>query len=60
MSHSSDLQPVTVDPQYGRDDGDPLPGFRQREQCVRRAALEQILGSTSATRQAALNSLRTE
>lgn len=44
MSDSSDLQPVTVGPEYGRDDGDPLPGFSEREQCVRRAALEQNIG----------------
>jgi hypothetical protein len=44
MSDSSDVQPVTVGPEHGRDDGDPLPGFSEREQCVRRAALEQNIG----------------
>jgi hypothetical protein len=41
MSDSSGLQPITVGPEHGRDDGDPLPRFSEREQCVRRAALEQ-------------------
>ena len=40
MSDSSDLQPVTVGPEHGWDDGDPLPGFSERDQCVRGAALE--------------------
>ena len=44
MSDSGDFQPVTVDSEHGRDDGDPLPGFSERKQCVRRAALEQNIG----------------
>ncbi len=44
MSDSSDLQPVTIGPEYGRDNGNPLPGFSEREQCVRRAALQQNIG----------------
>ena len=41
MSDSRDFQLVTVGPEHGRDDGDPLPSFSKREQRVRRAALEQ-------------------
>ena len=44
MHDASDSQPVPIGPQYGRNDGHPLPGFREREQCVRRAALEQNIG----------------
>ena len=44
MRYASDSQPVPIGPQYGRNDGHPLPGFSEREQCVRRAALEQNIG----------------
>jgi hypothetical protein len=41
MHDASDSQPVPIGPQYGRNNGYPLPGFGKREQCVRRAALKQ-------------------
>ena len=44
MRNASDFQLVAVGPEYGRDDGDPLPGLGEREQRVRRAALEQNIG----------------
>jgi len=44
MSDSSDFQPVTIGPEHGRNDSDPLPGFSECEQCVRRATLEQNIG----------------
>src|SRR5262249_7534534 len=40
MNDSSEFQPVTVGAEHGRDDGDPLSGFSEREQCVRRPALK--------------------
>src|SRR5205823_10727946 len=44
MRYASDSQPVPIGSQHGRNDGHPLPGFSEREQGVRRAALKQNIG----------------
>ena len=44
MRDASDFQPVTVGPEHGRDNSDPLADFSEREQRVGRAALEQNIG----------------
>ena len=44
MRDASDSKLVAVGAEYGWDDGDPLPSLGEREQRVRRAALEQNIG----------------
>src|ERR1700730_916240 len=44
MHDAGDSQPVPIGPQDGRNNGYPLPGFGEGEQCVRGAALKQKIG----------------
>jgi hypothetical protein len=41
VGDSRDFQPVSIRPKHGRNNCHPLAGFGERQQCVRRAALEQ-------------------
>ena len=44
VRYADDSQFVAIRSQERRNDRDPLPSLREREQCVRRAALEQNIG----------------
>src|SRR5262245_64328610 len=44
VSHAHDPQYVAIGPQHRRNDRDPLPRLREREQGVGRAALEPNIG----------------
>lgn len=57
---ANDFQPVQIGPQYGRNDGHPLARPLRAPSNACGGISSRILGSTSATRQAALNSRRTE
>jgi hypothetical protein len=41
---AGDGHPVAIGAQHGRNDRDALPGFGEREQSVRRTALDQNIG----------------
>jgi hypothetical protein len=44
VRYPGNFQPVAIGPQYRWNNGNPLPGFGEREQRVRRAALKKNIG----------------
>ena len=44
MGDTRDLEPVALGPQHGGNDGDALPSLGERQQGVRRTALEHDIG----------------